>query len=246
MGPRQSRLCASSALRLVCGASLAVAANRKLGEVGTNRYRPLCTTGPGCCKLCDSVYNVRMPNPRDILGDALRLPDKDELSPHLPTICALRDKGYSWRDIADFLRERGVETEHTKVFRLYTKHRSQVMNIPDAHAYADGLKAIRLTQAQSRMLEHHYSAHNRTVTYTELAKSAGSGNHRIANSAYGKLGRALGEAIGFMFPIAGDRGEPFYSGSIGIDAPRTATNEYRLMMHHELAKAIDLLGWFKK
>lgn len=186
-----------------------------------------------------------MSSPREILREALSLPDKDALSPHLAAICALREKNYSWRDIADFLRARGVETEHTKVFRLYTKHRSQVMSIPDAHTYADGLRAIKLTAAQSQMLQFHYRAHNRTVTYTELAKATGSADHRTANSAYGKLGRMLGEAIGFTFPIAGDRGEPFYSGSIGIDAPRTATNEYRLMMHHELAKAIDLLGWVK-
>lgn len=180
-----------------------------------------------------------------ILKAALRAPSKDELSQHLGTVVALREKAYSWREIAEFLRAHGVEAEHTKIFRLYTKHRSLAMNVPEASKYADGLRSIKISDEQRAMLRCHYAAHNRTVTYTELAKAAGSDDYRAANSAYGRLGRALGEAIGYTFPIAAERGEPFYSGSLGIDAPRTETREYRLMMHHELAKALDSLGWFK-
>jgi len=185
-----------------------------------------------------------MKTPNDILKIALKAPDKDELVQHLATVCALRDKNYSWREIADFLGEHGIQAEHTKLFRLHTKYRSLAMNVPDSQTYQVGLKAIKLTAAQTRMLAFHYAAHNRTVTYTELAKSIDSTDYRSANISYGKLGRALGEAIGYTFSIASARGEPFYSSALGIDAPRTETNEYRLMMHHELAKAIDSLGMF--
>ena len=67
----------------------------------------------------------------------------------------------------------------------------------------------------------------------------------MANSAYGRLGKALGETAGYTFPMAEGRGVPFFSGAIGIDAPRSAQGEYRLMMHHELADALTSLEWFK-
>ena len=100
------------------------------------------------------------------------------------------------------------------------------------------------TGGQNSIGADNYGAHNRTVTYTELAAAIGSTDYRSANIVYGKLGRSLGEAVNYTFPIAGARGKPFYSGSLGVDAPRTEKGEYRLMMHHELAKAIGTLGWF--
>lgn len=119
------------------------------------------------------------------------------------------------------------------------------MNVPEAETYKAGLEGIQISDDQRSMLGFHYRAHNRTVTYTELAQAAGFDDYRVANSNYGRLGKALGEAVGYTFPISPRRGEPFYSGSLGVDAPRTETREYRIMMHHELSKAIDVLGWFK-
>lgn len=207
-----------------------------------------CTFGANradCCVLCIYVYTAHMATPESILQAALAAPNKDALGPHLGTILALREKDYSWREIADFLGEHGVKAEHTKLFRLYTKHRSLAINVPNSETYKTGLSAIKVTEDQRAMLEFHYRAHNRTVTYTELARSAGYEDYRVANSHYGRLGKALGEAVGYTFPIAPDRGEPFYSASLGVDAPRTETREYRLMMHHELSKALDSLEWFK-
>ena len=183
--------------------------------------------------------------PNEILKAALKEPDRDPLKQHLGTVFALREKSFSWREIADFLGKHGVKAEHTKLLRLYTKHRSLTMNVPNAQTYEQGLKAISISEDQMAMLKCHYLAHNRTVTYTELANAAGAADYRAANSAYGRLGRMLGEETGYTFPIAVDRGEPFYSGSLGMDAPKTETREYRITMHHELAKAISNLGWFQ-
>lgn len=119
------------------------------------------------------------------------------------------------------------------------------MNVPDALAYADGLRSLKISKDQRAMLSYHFMAHNRTVTFTELSHAAGASDHRVANSAYGRLGRALGEAIKYPFPASQSTGALFYSGALGIDAPRTERGEYRLMMHHELARAIETLGWFQ-
>jgi hypothetical protein len=186
-----------------------------------------------------------MPTPNEILKAALKEPDRDPLKQHLGTIFALRDKSFAWREISDFLGKHGVVAEHTKLLRLYTKHRSLTMNVPSATTYEKGLQAITISEDQMAMLKCHYLAHNRTVTYTELAAAAGSADYRAANSAYGRLGRSLGEETRYTVPISADRGEPFYSGSLGMDAPKTESREYRLMMHHELSKAISNLGWFQ-
>ena len=58
------------------------------------------------------------------------------------------------------------------------------------------------------------------------------------------LGAAIGQKTGFEFPIAPKRSKPYHSGAIGIDAPRGPSNEYRLMMLHELAKAVETLKLF--
>lgn len=177
-------------------------------------------------------------NANDILKEALEAPDQVDLQEHLGTISALREKNYSWREIADFLGARGVETDHTRLYRVYTKHQAAVIRVPPAEEYAAALKKIKMTAAQKAALRFHYEAPNRTVTFTELSQAAGYKTHNYANRFYGDLGAAIGKATGYEFPIAPARGKPFFSGAIGIDAPKGPTGEYRFMMHHELAKAI--------
>ena len=124
---------------------------------------------------------------------------------------------------------------------------SESFVVPSAEKYAQALKEISISEGQMKMLECHYLAHNRTVTYTELANAAGYPSYATANSMYGKLGRLLGEALAMNFVIAEGRDEPFYSSSLGADNPyRPAKEEYQLVMHHELSKALASLGWFAK
>lgn len=187
-----------------------------------------------------------MTNAEDLLRAALEAPEKDEtdLKELLGPISALRAKGYSWRDISVWFGERGVHVDHARLYRAFTRHLSAAASVPSADQYAQALKTAKMNATQRAMLECHYKAPNRTVTYTQLAKAAGKDDYHVANKQYGNLGAAIGKYIGFEFPMAPHRGKPFYSGAIGIDAPRSASNEYRLMMHHELAKAIEVLKLF--
>lgn len=188
-----------------------------------------------------------MKSPEDILAAALDAPtkDRDVVNDHLGTIATLKQKGYSWRDMQAFLAEQGVDIDHARLYRAWTRHQAAVINVPPAAEYAKALKTLKMNARQRAMLECHYRALNRTVTYTELAHAAGKTDYRVANVDYGTLGQELGRKIGFEFPMAASRAKPFYSGSLGVDAPRGPSNEYRLMMHHELAKAIAELGWFE-
>ena len=188
----------------------------------------------------------------DMLRDAMQAPNRETLATHKETISTLRQKNYTWREIAEFLSERGMQTDHSKLFRFMQRQGKPQMNtsqaffVPSAQDYARALAKIKITEGQKKMLEFHYRAHNRTVNYTQLAKQVGSNSHVAANSQYGKLGRVLGEALSMNFLLAEVRNAPFYSSAIGADNPyKTPDAEYELVMHHELAKAIEQLGWFQ-
>lgn len=198
----------------------------------------------------------------EILKDALVAKDKGgDLADHIETVAVLRDKRWTWREIAQFLNERGVSADHTKVYRFAVANQekiNQVVNrsvnmsksnqavVPTSEEYVGALNTIKITDAQRKMLAAHYRAHNRSITYTELANSAGYDKHIVANRFYGELGRALGENLGFKFLKSKVRDAYFYSSAIGSDNPNIQQDdeEYQLIMHHELSKALDKLGWF--
>jgi len=56
-----------------------------------------------------------------IIKDANAAEPKTSLDAYAEAISTLRNKGYSWREIAVFLSERGVKTDHTKVYRFSKK-----------------------------------------------------------------------------------------------------------------------------
>jgi hypothetical protein len=189
--------------------------------------------------------------PEKILQDAQSAPDKRGLESHRDAISLLREKEYTWREIAGFLNERGVQADHTKVFRMLNKPKpktktmtTQSTTIPTAAEYEKALSGIEFSDSQRAMLKAHFGAPNRSITYTELAAAAGYSDYEVANSQYGRLGKKLGEAIGFDFVDAENRpGEKFFSSSLGMPNAYTA-GHFQLVMHHELAKAISSLGWF--
>ena len=203
-----------------------------------------------------------MPSATDLLNAARSVPAKDSLDAHLPAIEELQAKGYTLREIAKFLTDNGIPTDHSKVFRLVAKHhrlngKTAVFQVPGCDEYLRGLKALdaqkRISTAARAMLGRHFLAHNRTVTYTQLAQAAAiaggrdasNASHQAANSTYGKLGRALGESIDMSF-APDEHGKPFYSSALGLGNPMTPVGaEFELVMHHELAKALEQLGWFK-
>lgn len=194
-----------------------------------------------------------MPTSKSILADAVGAPERTDLAAHAEAIRTLRDKNWSWREIAEFLRERGLETDHTKLIRFMAKHEER-FDVPDSGRYHDALRSLiekgQISKARWAMLRHLYDAHNRTATYSELALAAARAGvevskeqpHKYANLEFGKLGKLLGQTLGMEFLPSGKRDGSFYSSSIGADSSiRRPSAEYELVMHHELAKALDRL-----
>ena len=60
-------------------------------------------------------------NVKEILTAAKAAPEKQHLEEYRESVEILRDKGFTWREIAEFLSERGVPTDHTRVYRMFGK-----------------------------------------------------------------------------------------------------------------------------
>jgi len=185
----------------------------------------------------------------EILQDAESAPDKRGIKAHREAIELLRKKDYTWREIAEFLNERGIQADHTKIFRMFSRPKkkkamtNQEITIPAASDYKRVLTKIEINDGQKAMLEAHYRSHNRTISYTELAEAAGYDGHTTANLHYGNLGKKLGEELNFDYWQHED-GTNFYSSTIGQGSSYTSRH-FQLVMHHELAKAISEIGWFE-
>ena len=81
------------------------------------------------------VAQLEMPPPDALLREAEEEPNYRDLSEYFPVIATLRGKGFSYREIAEWLSERGVELDHNAVYRLYTR------NVSDHEAKMEGQEA---------------------------------------------------------------------------------------------------------
>ena len=178
---------------------------------------------------------------KKIISDAKAAKPKEPLSAYNDAISILRGKGYSWREIAAFLSERGVKTDHTKVYRHFKKHetsKGRKMEVISKDQYLEALNSIEMDDNQKKMLMEHFKAPNRSITYSELADAPGYKNHGAANLRYGKLAQKIGDYVGFDYIHSKSRkGEKFHGSAIGMENPYTEGN-FQLVMHHELADAI--------
>lgn len=71
------------------------------------------------------------PDPKRLLAEAEALPEKVHIGDHWETISVLREKDYSWREIAAWLTERGVSV-HYKQLERYDKKRDALGADADA------------------------------------------------------------------------------------------------------------------
>ena len=64
-------------------------------------------------------------NRDEILAEAKAAPPKVRLEEYREAVQELREKGFTWREIADFLTQRGVPTDHTRIYRTFGKQSKQ-------------------------------------------------------------------------------------------------------------------------
>ena len=70
------------------------------------------------------VVHVELPPPEALLREAEEEPSYRDLREYVPVISTLRGKGFSYREISEWLCERGIDLDHNAVYRLYTRNLS--------------------------------------------------------------------------------------------------------------------------
>ena len=60
-------------------------------------------------------------NREEILAAAKAAESKVRIEEHAEAVKILREKGYTWREIAEFLNKQGIQTDHTRVYRTFGK-----------------------------------------------------------------------------------------------------------------------------
>jgi len=79
------------------------------------------------------VVTDSTPPPERLFQQAEQEPDIRGLSAYVDSIRVLREKGFSYREIADWFSERGVDVNHNTVYRVYMKSLTDL----DAHLEAE-------------------------------------------------------------------------------------------------------------
>jgi hypothetical protein len=70
----------------------------------------------------DVVTHLEFPPPHFLLEQAEKEPNRKLLEDYRETINLLRsDKGFSFREIAEWLTQNGVDADYNAVYRVYTK-----------------------------------------------------------------------------------------------------------------------------
>jgi transposase-like protein len=85
-----------------------------------------------------------MPPPELLFHEAEQEPDFRTLSAYADSIGMLRTKGFSYREIAEWLSQRGIHVDHNAVYRVYTN------SLSDYDAHLEDLREAEEAQREAR------------------------------------------------------------------------------------------------
>lgn len=111
--------------------------------------------------------------------------------------------------------------------------------------YEKALKSINIPDSYMAMLKAHYSAPNRTITVTELAKAAGYPTFGTANLHYGTLGKNIGSEICFKPTVFRKDKTPIWTFVLAEGVIGKESKQWEWTMRPELAEALENLGLVK-
>jgi hypothetical protein len=102
--------------------------SKKRSKIPAKKSLPKSASAPASATSAQVVGSLPsapiMPDPERLFREAEQEPDFRALSAYVDSIRMLRDKGFSYREIADWLSERDLEVDHNAVYRAYTKNLS--------------------------------------------------------------------------------------------------------------------------
>lgn len=106
---------------------------------------------------------------------------------------------------------------------------------PSPEHYVAAFRQVRnVSDSQFQMLRLHYHAQTRTITASQMAHAIGYDHYSIANSQYGRLGRLVGDQLGY---------NPMKERLGSLVTFKKRHHEWHWLMRPEVARALELLGW---
>lgn len=97
-----------------------VSAKKSLSESDS----PVASETPAAVINFGATTETSPPPPDWLFQQAEQEPDFQTLSAYVDSIRLLRDKGFSYREISQWLSEHGVHADHNAVYRVYHKNLS--------------------------------------------------------------------------------------------------------------------------
>lgn len=103
--------------------------------------------------------------------------------------------------------------------------------------YVAAFRRLAVASHHMRMLQAHYHAPQRTLTANQMSKALGYPKYSAANLHYGRLGRLIGEELGWR---------PLPEQTVFVLATfEKPAREWHWIMRPAVAAALEQLGWIK-
>lgn len=148
----------------------------------------------------------------EILAAAKAAPAKVRLEEHREAVKELRAKGFTWREVADFLTDQGVQTDHTRVYRAFgeqpKKPKSESRPIEIARVTFVGERKTKRGKIWNVMEFELPSKLGCAITVVGYAWGTGAAKYLVGDDESLELRDAtLITKSGSSFPMAYIRGE---------------------------------------
>jgi hypothetical protein len=123
--------------------------SKKSSKIPAKKSLPKIASAPASATPAEVISvppptAISMPPPEALFREAEQEPDFRTLSAYVESIRTLRDKGFSYREIAHWLSERGVGVDHNAVYRVYTN------SLSDYDAHLEDLREAEEAQEEAR------------------------------------------------------------------------------------------------
>ena len=121
----------------------------------------------------------------EIIAAALAAEPKVRIEEYREAVDILRDKGYTWREIAEFLNHKGIQTDHTRVYRTFGKtpkqHAPESREIQIDKIIYKGIRKTKRNNAWNVLELDVPSKLDKTITLIGHSWGAGAPDFALTN-----------------------------------------------------------------
>jgi hypothetical protein len=84
-----------------------------------------------------------IPSPKELLNLAAQQPSRFDIEDYWASLVTLRQRGWSWREISEWLKQNGLSIDHTAVFRFAKNNEAvRLACLPEAEFKSDAYEIL--------------------------------------------------------------------------------------------------------